>query len=103
MRMKVLEAMQRTLRGEVVEGFPMTLPPPVAVLIGFEPVSVELAVYDDETSTPYYDSILPTKKSAVAETLTLTLRATVPLSVRLSVKVALLLVLLLNTYGPSRV
>src|SRR5205814_2219147 len=33
--------MQRSLRGEAVDGFPMKLPPPVAMLIGFEPVSVE--------------------------------------------------------------
>jgi uncharacterized protein (TIGR00369 family) len=39
--MKVLEALQRAIRGETVEGFPMTLPPPVAVLIGFDAVSVE--------------------------------------------------------------
>src|SRR5881227_662721 len=32
--MKVLEAIQRTLRGETVEGFPMTLPPPVANPMG---------------------------------------------------------------------
>src|SRR5436309_11054215 len=39
--MKLLEAMQRTIRGEAVEGVRMTFPPPVAVLIGFEPVAVE--------------------------------------------------------------
>ncbi len=39
--MNVLEAIQRTLRGETVDGFPMKLPPPVALLIGFEPVAVE--------------------------------------------------------------
>lgn len=36
-----LEAIQRLLKGEKVPEFPMTLPPPVAVTIGFEPVSVE--------------------------------------------------------------
>jgi uncharacterized protein (TIGR00369 family) len=39
--MKVLSALQRALRGEAVEGFRMKLPPPVATLIGFEPVKVE--------------------------------------------------------------
>src|SRR5947199_2744534 len=39
--MNVLEAIQRTLRGETVGGFHMILPPPVALLIGFEPVAVE--------------------------------------------------------------
>lgn len=39
--MKVLLALQKALRGEVVEGFPMKLPPPVATLIGFEPVAFE--------------------------------------------------------------
>ena len=39
--MNVLEAIERTLRGETVDGFPMKLPPPVALLIGFEPVAVE--------------------------------------------------------------
>ena len=39
--MKVLLAIQRALQGESVEGFPMKLPPPVATLIGFEPVAIE--------------------------------------------------------------
>ena len=39
--MKLLGAIQRALRGEAVEGFSMKLPPPVATLIGFEPVKVE--------------------------------------------------------------
>ena len=39
--MTLLEAIQRAIRGEKVEGFRMMLPPPVAKLIGFEPVSVE--------------------------------------------------------------
>ena len=39
--MKLLGAIQRTLRGEKVEGFRMNLPPPVAALIGFEPIQVE--------------------------------------------------------------
>jgi len=39
--MNVLEALQRALRGETTEGFAMRLPPPVATLIGFEPVHVE--------------------------------------------------------------
>jgi len=38
--MKLLEAIQRTLAGEKVAGFRMRLPPPVAKLIGFEPVGV---------------------------------------------------------------
>jgi len=42
--MNVLEALQRTMRGETIEGFPMKLPPPVALLIGFEPVSAERGV-----------------------------------------------------------
>ena len=39
--MKILADIERALRGETVEGFPMKLPPPVAELIGFEPVRVE--------------------------------------------------------------
>ena len=39
--MNVLTAMQRALRGEAVEGYPMKFPPPVAVLVGFEPVAIE--------------------------------------------------------------
>ena len=39
--MKPLEAFQRVVRGESVEGFPMRFPPPAATLIGFEPVWVE--------------------------------------------------------------
>ena len=39
--MKLLEAFQRALRGERVEGLPMRFPPPVATLIGFEAVKVE--------------------------------------------------------------
>lgn len=39
--MNVLEAIQRAMRGEATEGFAMLLPPPVATLIGFEPVRVE--------------------------------------------------------------
>jgi uncharacterized protein (TIGR00369 family) len=39
--MKPLIAMQRFLRGESIEGFGMQMPPPVAKLIGFEPVSAE--------------------------------------------------------------
>lgn len=39
--MNMLEAMQRAVRGERVDGFSMRFPPPVATLIGFEPVSVE--------------------------------------------------------------
>ena len=38
--MKMLEALQRAVRGEPVEGFSMRLPPPVATLIGFELVTV---------------------------------------------------------------
>ncbi len=38
--MTALEAMQRYVRGEAVDG-PMTLPPPVARLVGFELVKVE--------------------------------------------------------------
>ena len=40
-RMKVLDAVQRAIRGEKVDGFPMTFPPPVAMLIGFHPVKIE--------------------------------------------------------------
>ena len=39
--MDVLEALQRAMRGEKTEGFAMRFPPPIATLIGFEPVSVE--------------------------------------------------------------
>src|SRR4051794_5805925 len=39
--MNMLEAFQRIVRGETVEGFPMQMPPPVAELIGFDAVSVE--------------------------------------------------------------
>lgn len=39
--MTPLEAIQRILKGEVVQDFRMTLPPPVAITIGFEPVSIE--------------------------------------------------------------
>jgi uncharacterized protein (TIGR00369 family) len=40
-KMNMLEAIQRALRGEAIEGFSMRIPPPVATLIGFEPVKVE--------------------------------------------------------------
>src|SRR5258707_15225863 len=40
-KMKLLGAIQRGLRGEAVEGLPMKFPPPVATLIGFEPVKLE--------------------------------------------------------------
>ncbi len=39
--MTPLAAMKRFLRGESLEGFAMTMPPPVATLIGFHPVEVE--------------------------------------------------------------
>jgi len=39
--MKLLGALQRALRGEAVEGLTMTFPPPVATLIGIEPVQLE--------------------------------------------------------------
>jgi uncharacterized protein (TIGR00369 family) len=39
--MRLLESIKRALAGETVEGFPMRLPPPVAGLIGFEPIQVE--------------------------------------------------------------
>ena len=39
--MTLLDAIRRTIRGEKVDGFRMVLPPPVATLIGFQPVSVE--------------------------------------------------------------
>lgn len=39
--MDVFDAIQRALRGEPTEGFAMLLPPPVAALIGFEPLHVE--------------------------------------------------------------
>ena len=38
--MKVIEAIRTILRGEAVEGFPMRLPPPVALLIGIEAVGI---------------------------------------------------------------
>jgi len=37
---KVIDALRQRLRGEFVPGFPMKLPPPVALLIGFEPVGI---------------------------------------------------------------
>ena len=37
----MLEALQRAIRGETTEGFAMRLPPPVATLVGFEPVHLE--------------------------------------------------------------
>src|SRR5258708_32119092 len=40
-KMKLLGAIQRGLRGEAVEGRPVKFPPPVATLIGFEPVKLE--------------------------------------------------------------
>lgn len=39
--MKLLGALQRALRGESVEGLPMTFPPPVATLVGIEPFQVD--------------------------------------------------------------
>jgi uncharacterized protein (TIGR00369 family) len=39
--MKPLEAVQRLIRGESVEGSSMTLPPPVAETLGFHPVLAE--------------------------------------------------------------
>lgn len=39
--MKALAALQRAMRGEAVQGLPMKLPPPVATLIGIEPVTVD--------------------------------------------------------------
>ena len=39
--MDVLEAIQRAMRGESTEEFAMLLPPPIATLIGFEPVCAE--------------------------------------------------------------
>ena len=39
--MKLLPLIQRAIRGEKVEGFAMTFPPPVSTLIGFEAVEVE--------------------------------------------------------------
>jgi len=39
--MALLEAIQRILKGEAVPGFPMRLPPPVAITVGFEPVSID--------------------------------------------------------------
>ena len=37
----MLEALRRVARGEQVEGLSMMLPPPVATLIGFKPVTIE--------------------------------------------------------------
>ena len=39
--MSPLEAIQQILKGEAVPGFPMKLPPPVAITVGFEPVSID--------------------------------------------------------------
>src|SRR5262245_20373890 len=39
--MKILEALQRAVRGETVPGFPMRMPPPVGTLIGLEPVRID--------------------------------------------------------------
>ena len=39
--MKLLPVLQRAIRGEAVEGLPMTFPPPVAKLIGMEVTEVE--------------------------------------------------------------
>jgi uncharacterized protein (TIGR00369 family) len=39
--MKLLPLLQRAMRGEAVEGLPMTFPPPVAQLIGLEVAQVE--------------------------------------------------------------
>jgi len=39
--MKMLEAIQRAIRGEAVGGLAMTFPPPVAELVGFQPVKIE--------------------------------------------------------------
>ena len=39
--MTPFEAIQRSLKGEVVPGFPMKLPPTVATTIGFVPISIE--------------------------------------------------------------
>ena len=39
--MKMLLAIQRALRGEKVDGLAMKFPPPVAQLVGFEPVKIE--------------------------------------------------------------
>ena len=49
--MTPLEAIQRILKGEVLPQFPMKLPPPVAITVGFEPVSIEKgsAVFKLET------------------------------------------------------
>ena len=42
--MRMLDALQRIVSGETVSGFPLKLPPPVATLIGFRPISVEEGV-----------------------------------------------------------
>jgi uncharacterized protein (TIGR00369 family) len=39
--MTLLDAIQRSLRGEKVEGLPMSFPPPIATLIGFDVVALE--------------------------------------------------------------
>ena len=39
--MKMLDAIQRAIRGEAVDGFTMSFPPPVAKLVGFEVVTIE--------------------------------------------------------------
>jgi uncharacterized protein (TIGR00369 family) len=49
--MSPLEAIQSILKGQPVAGFPMMLPPPVAITVGFEPVSIDkgAAVFRLET------------------------------------------------------
>jgi len=42
--MRVIDALRRILNGESVPGFPLKLPPPVATLIGFHPISVDEGV-----------------------------------------------------------
>jgi uncharacterized protein (TIGR00369 family) len=39
--MSILPLLQRAFAGDPPAGFAMTIPPPVATLIGFEPVSIE--------------------------------------------------------------
>jgi len=39
--MTILPLLQRALAGEHVEGFPMTVPPPIAKTLGFQPVTLE--------------------------------------------------------------
>jgi hypothetical protein len=67
------------------------------------PVRATLTDRDVETLMPVDASTLPTKKSAVAETLTLVVSPTVPVTVLVRENDWLFAVLFVYEYGPSRV